>query len=298
MIKRLLGAALPIGAVLLGAGWFLTEPETLPSEVFASVEPDVTRGEAVFYAGGCSSCHSAPEASGEDKLKLGGGRSFATDFGTFFAPNISSDTVHGIGNWSATDLANALLKGTSPSCQHYFPAFPYTSYANMSSKDAVSLHAYLLTLPAIDTPNRKHEIGFPFNVRRALGGWKRMFAHDGWIVDGDLSERQERGRYLVEALGHCGECHTERNKFGGLNYENWLRGAPNPNGRGRIPDISPAGLKWSQADIAEYLKSGFTPEYDTAGGEMAEVIENTSKLTDSDRTAIAAYLKIVPASQQ
>ncbi len=125
-----------------------------------------------------------------------------------------------------------------------------------------------------------------------------MFARDGWIFDGDLSEQQERGRYLVEALGHCGECHTERNKFGGLNYENWLRGAPNPNGRGRIPDISPAGLKWSQADIAEYLKSGFTPEYDTAGGEMAEVIENTSKLTDSDRTAIAAYLKIVPASQQ
>ncbi|MGI9369348.1 MAG: c-type cytochrome [Ruegeria sp.] len=297
-MKRLLGAALLVGAVLFGAGWFLTEPETLPKDVITSLEPDVKRGEVVFYAGGCASCHSAPGTSGEDKLKLGGGRAFSTDFGTFYAPNISSDAVQGIGNWSALDIANALLKGTSPSGQHYYPAFPYTSYANMSAEDAVSLHAYLLTLPAVDTPNRQHETGFPFNIRRTLGGWKRLFAHDGWIVDGDLTEQQERGRYLVEALGHCGECHTERNKFGGLNYESWLQGAPNPNGRGRIPDISPAGLKWSQADIAEYLKSGFTPEYDTAGGEMADVVENTSKLSDSDRAAIAAYLKIVPNSQQ
>ena len=109
-----------------------------------------------------------------------------------------------------------------------------------------------------------------------------------------LTEEQAQGRYLVEALGHCGECHTPRNALGGLDRQAWLTGAPNPSGKGKIPALSPDKLNWSQADIAEYLRSGFTPDYDTAGGEMADVIENTSKLSDADRAAIAAYLQIVP----
>lgn len=105
----------------------------------------------------------------------------------------------------------------------------------------------------------------------------------------------ERGRYLVEALGHCAECHTPRNAFGGLDKANWMGGAPNPSGEGRIPNITPAALRWNAAEIAEYLKSGFTPEFDSAGGSMAAVIRNTSQLTDSDRAAIAAYLAALPS---
>lgn len=225
---------------------------------------------------------------------LAGGRRFETDFGTFIAPNISSDPAAGIGSWSTLELANALIHGTGPKGQHYYPAFPYTSYTNMTAEDIVSLHAFLRTLPAVATESKAHEVGFPFSVRRALGVWKLLFMVPGWVVEGDLTDQQIRGRYLVEALGHCAECHTPRNGLGGLKRDLWLAGAPNPSGKGRIPGLTSDQLDWSDADIAEYLKSGFTPDYDSAGGEMVEVIENTSQLTDDDRLAIAAYLKVVP----
>ncbi|MCA0907248.1 cytochrome c [Ruegeria marisrubri] len=284
-------------AVLVGlVGLVLTRPKTVDQTQVNGVVPDLSRGETVFYAAGCASCHSAPNATGKEKLVLAGGRRFASDFGTFIAPNISSDPVAGIGSWSALDLANALLHGTGPEGQHYFPAFPYTSYANMSAEDVVSLHAFLGTLPAVPTQSAAHEVGFPFNMRRGLGGWKLLYLKPGWVVQGDLTDQQIQGRYLVEALGHCAECHTPRNTLGGLKRDLWLTGAPNPSGKGRIPGLTSAQLDWSEADIAEYLKSGFTPDYDSAGGEMVEVIENTSRLSDDDRLAIAAYLKVVPAS--
>lgn len=295
-MRKLVGPGLVAVALAAAAGWALTAPATLDAGALAAIEPDLERGRAVFYAGGCAACHSAPDAKGEDKLLLGGGRGFPSDFGTFYAPNISPHPERGIGGWSALDLANALIHGSTPDGRHYFPAFPYTSYAQMTLEDAVSLHGFLETLPAVDTTNLPHDVGFPFNIRRSLGGWKLLFARDGWVVDGQLTEQQARGRYLVEGLGHCGECHTERNPLGGTRLDLWLAGAPNPTGKGRIPDITPGGLDWSEADIAEYLKSGFTPDFDTVGGEMADVVENTSQLTDADRAAIAAYLKIVPAS--
>ena len=113
----------------------------------------------------------------------------------------------------------------------------------------------------------------------------------------DVSADLERGRYLVEGPGHCGECHTPRSAIGGPDLSRWLSGAPNPDGAGTIPNLTPAGKNissWSEADIAEYLKSGFTPDFDTAGGSMAEVVENTGLLSDEDRLAIARYLKAIP----
>ena len=290
---RLLTAVLGILAVLGGVGWYLSGSKTLPEDAVADMAPDLQRGEWVFYAGGCASCHSAPDATGDAKLVLAGGRKFQTEFGVFIAPNISSDTDAGIGAWRALDLANALIHGTGPQGQHYYPAFPYTSYARMTLEDAVSLHAFLNTLPAVATPAPANTVRFPFNIRRSLAVWKFLFLDSDWVVTSGMSEEEERGRYLVEALGHCGECHTPRNSLGGLNRGAWLTGAPSPSGEGKIPGISHDQLDWSKADIAEYLRSGFTPEYDSAGGEMADVIENTSKLGDEDRAAIAAYLKIV-----
>ncbi len=286
-----------LAAALVGlAGLVLTRPQRMDQSQLDGLNPDLARGEIVFRAAGCASCHSAQDAVGEDKLLLSGGRRFETEFGTFFAPNISSDPDVGIGSWSALDLANALIHGTGPEGQHYYPAFPYTSYTNMSANDVVSLHAFLSTLPAVADESVPHEVGFPFNVRRGLGAWKQLFMTPGWVVEGELTEQQRHGRYLVEALGHCGECHTPRNGLGGLTRDLWLTGAPNPSGSGRIPGLTSDQLDWSEADIAEYLKSGFTPDYDSAGGEMVEVIENTSRLTDEDRLAIAAYLKAVPVS--
>ncbi len=269
--------------------WVTTIPETVSEEELASLSSDAAAGESVFNASGCASCHKAPKAEDDAKLTLAGGQSFPSPFGTFKAPNISSDPEHGIGGWSQAEFVTAVLKGTSPEGQHYFPAFPYTTYNKMTLQDAVNLHAYMQTLPADATPNQPHDVGFPFNIRRNLGGWKFLFLKDDWVLQTD-DPQLVRGRYLVEAMGHCAECHTARNQLGGLDTSAWMQGAPDPSGKGRVPAITPDKLGWNAADIAEYLTSGFTPEFDTAGGHMVDVIENTAKLTEEDRDAIAAYL--------
>ena len=184
----------------------------------------------------------------------------------------------------------------APNGAHYYPAFPYGSYEKMEMQDVADLIAYLRILPASRAENLAHDLGFPFNIRRANGAWKFLYTGRGWAMDAPTPEL-ERGRYLVEALGHCAECHTPRNAIGGMDRTAWLQGAPNPSGEGRIPGITPGQLGWTAFDIAEYLKSGFTPEFDTAGGSMVEVIENTSLLTDADRSAIAAYLLSVPSPE-
>ena len=275
--------------------WGLTQPRALPDDAMAGLAGDTGRGQRLFWASGCASCHVAPDAPGSDAPILAGGQRFPSPYGTFIAPNISPDPDAGIGGWTALDLANAMLRGVSPEGQHYFPAFPYTSYARMTRQDIADLHAFLTTLPRSTATNQPHEVAFPYNIRRSLGLWKRLYLNPDWIVTEDLSAAATRGRYLVEAAGHCGECHTPRDALGGLDASQWLAGAPNPAGRGTIPNITPAALDWSEADIVEYLTSGFTPEYDSAGGHMTKVIENPARLPESDRQAIAAYLKrVVP----
>ena len=272
-----------------------TSPQKLNllAQQIRGLTADAARGETVFHAAGCASCHTAPGAEATDAPVLAGGQKFPSDFGTFVAPNISSDVTHGIGAWTSLDLANAVLRGVSPGDQHYYPAFPYASYIRMQPQDVVDLHAFLATLPASDTPSQPHEVGFPFNIRRSVGGWKWLFLDDSWVRPAD-TEQLERGRYLVEALGHCGECHTPRNALGAMDRNAWLSGAPDPSGKGKTPDLTPASLTWSDTDITYYFETGFTPDFDSAGGHMAHVIENLSKLTAEDREAVTAYLKALP----
>ncbi len=295
-MRRILAIIFALGLVALVSALSLTAPR-LPltaAEFTPSQPPDATRGERVFTAGGCASCHAAPGAEGTQKIVLTGGRAFASDFGTFYAPNISfGANSAGIAEWSVLNLADALRQGVSPDGQHYYPAFPYTSYRNMTDQDVADLYAYLQTLPASDAPNRPHDVGFPFNIRRSLGGWKLLFFREGWVAGADTPEL-ERGRYLVEALGHCAECHTPRNALGGLDIGNWMAGAKNPAGNGAIPALTPDRLGWTADDVAYFLETGFTPDFDAVGGEMADVVENTAALTDEDRAAIAAYLLALP----
>lgn len=280
-------ALLVLGA---GAGWVLTAPEQLSDDAIAGLTGDATRGEAIYWAGGCASCHMAPGS--EDRLVLAGGHRFETPFGTFLAPNISPSEA-GIGGWSDAAFVQAMQMGVSPDGQHYYPAFPYASYRLAEPQDMVDLHAFLQTLPADDTASLPHEMGFPFNIRRSVGGWKLLFLRDGFEVAGDLSPEATRGRYLSEALAHCGECHTARGALGQPIRSAWLGGAANPVGDGRIPNITPAALNWSERDIAAYLRDGFTPDFDSAGGEMASVIRNLANLPEEDHAAIAAYLQAV-----
>lgn len=291
---------LPAFAVLVLAGaaggWWITAPDPLPAATFDGLTGDATRGALVFTAAGCASCHMAAEAKGEAELVLVGGQRFPSDFGTFIAPNISPSDA-GIGGWSVADLGNALMRGVSPEGTHYYPALPYGSYAKMQPQDVADVHAYIQTLPPSDVASLPHEIGFPFNIRRSVGGWKLLFLNTDWVLQGDLTPEETRGREIVEALAHCGECHTPRNALGGMDLSRWLAGAPNPSGEGTIPNITPAKLTWSNAEIVTYLTSGFTPEYDSVGGHMTHVVENMAKLPDSDRAAVAAYLKKVPAAE-
>ena len=284
-----------LGLVVIGgvAGWVLTAARPLPASATAGLSGDAARGEAVFHAAGCASCHFAPGASGEAQRVLSGGQRFATAFGTFIAPNISPDPDHGIGAWTLAEFASAVTRGVSPDGQHYYPAFPYAAYGRMTLQDVADLWAFWPSLPASATPSAPHEVAFPFNIRRSLGGWKLLFGRGDWAVAGNLTPTEGRGRYIAEALAHCGECHTPRNALGGLDRSRWLAGAPNPSGPGRVPNITPAALAWTEGEIVAYLTSGFTPEFDSAGGHMAHVVENMARLPESDRQAVAAYLKRV-----
>lgn len=292
-MRRLIVALLLCAILGLGLFVILTRPVPLSGDALDGLRADTLRGEAVFLAAGCGSCHMAPGAEAETRRVLAGGQRFASPFGTFLAPNISP-SPEGIGDWSALDLANAMTRGIGRNGAHLYPAFPYASYARADLQDVVDLHAFLMTLPPSPTPSLPHDLGFPFNIRISLGGWKWLFVRQDWVLNGPLTQTEIRGRYLVEALGHCGECHTPRNLLGGLDRGRWLAGAPDPSGKGTIPNITPATLTWSEADIAAYLETGFTPDYDSVSGHMVHVVDNFARLPASDRAAVAAYLKRVP----
>ena len=300
--------ALAIGGLATAAaalGWWLTSPVTIAEAELPTHDPDPVAGERIFWAGGCASCHASPvqgkRARGLMKLKLGGGTELDTPFGLFRVPNISPHQEDGIGGWTMLEFVNAMQRGVSPSGKHYYPSFPYASYAKMRTEDVMDLKAYLDTLDPVRGKVDGHELGFPWSVRRGVGIWNRMYLSADPILDIDESNEQlVLGRDLVEGAGHCGECHSPRSGFGGLLTDRWLAGAPNPDGKGRIPNITPSGKNledWSESDIEYYLESGFTPEFDTVGGSMVAVQENTAKLSEEDRIAIAAYLKAVPAAE-
>lgn len=294
-MRGLIVAVLGVAVVAAAALWFLSAPKHVTFS--PPGDPDLARGEEMFWAGGCASCHAAPGAKDDDKLILSGGLALKSDFGTFYAPNISSDATAGIGDWTLQQFVNAMKAGTSPDNTHLYPSFPYTSYARMEISDLNDLYGYMKTLPASDNVAPQHELGFPFNIRRAVGLWNLLYLNSDPVISIDASSEQLlRGQYLVEGPGHCGECHTPRTQIGGLKRNQWLAGAENPDGEGIIPNITPDGSikDWSAGDIVYYLESGFTPDFDSVGGSMVSVQQNMAKLPAADREAIAAYLKAIP----
>ncbi len=267
---------------------FRGDDRLLPSRA-----PDGAKGKTLFAAGGCVSCHASPDST--DRLHLGGGKPLVTPFGIFYPPNISPDPDDGIGRWTGVQFIRALREGTAPDRHPYYPAFPYPSYRGMSPDDAADLFAFIRTLPPVKGKAPDHELTFPYSVRRGLVLWKLAFLN-GTVLhrDPNRSTLWNRGYYLVEAVGHCAECHSPRNLAGAIVQDKRFSGGPDIDGKGAAPNITPdqTGLAgWSEAAIASYLKDGFTPDFDSAGGAMAEVIRNTAELSDADRLAIATYLK-------
>ncbi|MDH3472800.1 MAG: cytochrome c [Rhodospirillales bacterium] len=257
----------------------------------------VSRGEYILRAAGCVACHSR---SKEEEAFLAGGPALKTPFGTFYAPNITPDPEHGIGAWSEGDFRRALRHGQAPDGAAYYPAFPYPAYSGMTDSDVGDLWAYLRTVPPGPRADRPHELGFPFDLRVLNRVWQWLyFAPRRFAPDPERDEAWNRGAYLVRHLGHCAECHSPRGWLGALDPARELAGNPEgPDGK-KVPNITPHreyGIGgWSETDLAFFFKTGFLPDGDVAGGAMEDVIrESTSKLTDQDRTALAAYLMALP----
>jgi mono/diheme cytochrome c family protein len=287
-------AVAAIAALGFTVFWVLTSPATVPAGLLTPYQGDLANGKTMFYAGGCAGCHAPPKQ--EDRTRLGGGDGLKTAFGTFYPPNISSDAADGIGRWSEEDFVNALWKGTSPQGQHYYPAMPYTSYQRMRLADVRDLFAFMKTLPPVSGRAPDNDVKFPFNIRRGIGLWNLLFL-DGrqFKPDPSQSDQWNRGAYLVNGPGHCAECHSPRNFLGGIITSQRFAGGPNPDGEGWIPNITQKDLAdWSEKDIAYMLETGLTPDGDSVGGGMAEVVRNTGQLSASDRTAMATYIKSLP----
>lgn len=252
-------------------------------------------GEYLLNAAGCVACHTA-----EGGRPLAGGRAFVTPYGTFYSPNITPDRETGIGTWSRAQFVAALKHGTSPDGAAYFPVFPYTSYRLMSDQDAGAIHDYLQSLQPHQQQNREHDLAW------WLSRWM-MKPWQWWILDPleptpvTNDPMIDRGRYLVDALGHCGECHTPRNWSGVMaRQSHYLAGSRQGPDGDAVPNITSDrrnGIgKWDADDLQYFLETGALPNGDYAGGLMTDVIDNsTSKLTAADRKAMAAYLKTVPA---
>jgi mono/diheme cytochrome c family protein len=295
----LLASVVVVAAVGVGLAWALSAPGPLFADSASAPgleqQGNADNGRLIFNAGDCAACHASPGQT--DRLRLGGGLALASPFGTLRAPNISQDPNDGIGRWRTVDLANALLSGVSPQGTHYYPGFPYTSFAHLRLSDVRDLMAYLRTLPPVSGRPPPHELPFPFNIRRLVGFWKLFFFHPGPIDQSpEHTVDWNRGRYLVEAITHCAECHSSRNILGAIRESTRYAGGQDSEGVGFIPDITPVGLgHWSERQWVDFLRTGTTPDLRIVGSSMAAVLADTATLPESDRRAMASYLRTLPS---
>ena len=284
----------PVGAIACALAAALA---SIGSPAKAADQAQLDRGAYIFTAADCGACHTNVKQKGP---LLAGGRPLKTPFGIFYTPNITPDPQTGIGRWSDADFIRALREGVSPGNDHYFPVFPYPSFTKMTDQDILDLKAYISSLPAVSQPNRDHEIDFPFGWRFTVWFWKQLnFAEGPFVADPTRGAEWNRGAYLVEALAHCGECHTPRGWLGGVDTSLALSGTTaGPEGQ-KVPNITPdidTGIgSWTPKDVVRVLRTGQLPNGDFVGSMMGEVVKGTSKLTDADRQAIAVYLQSAPA---
>jgi mono/diheme cytochrome c family protein len=275
-----LGAARPLGAA---------DP---PADGSAA-----ERGAYVIRAAGCIACHTDKKNGG---AALVGGRALKTPFGTFYTPNLTPDPETGIGRWSDEDFIRALSEGVSPEGEHYYPAFPYTTYARMTRRDMLDLKAYLFAQPPVNQPNRPHDLAFPFSWRFVNWPWQVLFfSARPFEPDPTQTPEINRGAYLVKALAHCGECHTPRNLLSAVDDDDFLSGTTSgPEGE-IVPNITPdkaTGIgDWSAKDLVFLFRTGFRPDGNDVQGGMREAIDDGLKhLSQADLEAIADYLRSIP----
>jgi mono/diheme cytochrome c family protein len=280
-LLRILGPA-AAGLLLLGSAWAV-----------CAQQGDAQRGLYISKAAGCVGCHTEAR---DNAQPFAGGRALKTPFGTFYGPNITPHPQAGIGRWTEQDFIRALREGRRPDGAHYFPAFPYPSFTRINDQDLRDLWAYLRSLPPSSRASEPHNLKFPFGWRPLAWVWKLFFFSPGpFTADPAASAVVNRGSYLVNALGHCGECHTPRNFLGGMKRSRHLAGAKLGEGTSSA-NLTPARLKKKDdSEVKDFLQTGMTPDGDVAAESMAEVVRNTtSQLTPADLDAVVAYLRSLP----
>jgi mono/diheme cytochrome c family protein len=310
----LVGLAVAVGVVVAGVvGWMVFQPGPygfasgtevalasyhgapptgVPVEL---VNANATeRGAYIAAMGDCEACHTAKGGQ-----PFAGGRAFVLPFGTIYTPNLTPDPDTGIGKWTDADFLNAVHRGVAPDGSRYYPAFPYPSYTLMTDADVLAIKAYLFSLKPVKQVNKPNSFGFPYNQRWLMAIWATLFNPDHRFrpMDGQ-SDAWNRGAYLVEATGHCGECHTPRNlmqaldqrrKFGGGVAEGW-------NAYNISSDPVSGVGDWKPEELAAYLSTGHAPGRGVASGPMGEAVAlSLSGLTKSDIVAMVTYLRSVPA---
>lgn len=268
------------------------DPTGVPPEL--KTASALERGEYLTRAADCKACHTAPGGAA-----FAGGRAFVLPFGTLYSTNITPDQETGIGNYSDADFLNAVHKGIGRGYTRLYPAMPYASYTYMTDADAFAIKTYLFSLKPVHAPAPQNSLAFPFNQRGLMSVWSALFNPDARFQPHvERGPEWNRGAYLVEALAHCGECHTPRNLFQALNNRRKFAGAVQAGWRAYniTPDRSSGLGAWSDAEIGHYLSLGHADGHGTAAGPMGEAVdESLSHLTQGDVTAMVTYLRSVPA---
>lgn len=286
-------AAVAAAVLSVAAFFFLTAARPRPAEI-SSHTPDLINGKTLFHAGSCLPCHKPAEGGGAS-VPASGGAPFSTPVGAFYPQNLTADPETGIGGWTEVDFVVAMTEGISPEGRHYFPAFPYTSFTKMRIDDLLDLHAYLLSLPPVRSPNREPEIRAAWLARRGVGLWKRLaFEPRRFEPDPTRSASWNRGAYLANGPGHCGECHTPRTAFLALDESRHFAGGPHPGGEGEVPSLRDliGRERYKDApDLTLALRFGETLGYDKlSSGGMADIQMNLGRLPENDVQAISEYL--------
>jgi len=296
-LSRTAAALALSGAAAAVACWLASAPATGPASTLPLHRPDLANGQALFHAGSCLYCHRPPEAAaGLDPALPSGGAPFHTPVGTFYPENLTPDPETGLGRWSETDFVRAMARGVSPHGRHYFPAFPYASFRFMRTEDLLDLRAYLMSLPRVRSQPRAADVPLAALARRGVGLWKRIGLRGGppFVPDPARSASWNRGAYLANAPGHCGECHTPRNLLMVPDVSRHLAGGPHPAGEGKVPSLRGLVVRHrykDAADLALALQFGESYGYDKlSSGGMGAIQSNLARLPAADLRAIADYL--------
>jgi mono/diheme cytochrome c family protein len=300
----LIGAALA-AAALAATVWQLNlrdEPDlALPAPAAFAVPatPDVlARGAYLALAGNCASCHTTRGGAA-----YAGGRGIDTPFGMVYTSNLTPDDATGLGRWSSAEFWRAMHNGRSRDGRLLYPAFPYTSYTEVSRADSDALYAYLRSLPPTAQAATPHALRWPFNLQPALAVWRALYFRPGSPpVDPSQTAEWNRGAYLVRGLGHCGACHTARNALGATDDRLNLAGGMIPMQNWYAPSLtSPleAGVAgWPREDVVALLRTGVAPGGSVLGPMAEVVLKSTQHLTTEDLGAMATYLKALPQATE